>query len=1157
MQIRRIRTAALLILLIASATVPLHGEAQLPLAFEANEGQWNDEIRFLARGRAGMVSLEERGAVLMPAGPDIETIRMDIVGGSREPLIEGIDPLAHRTNYFIGGDPAEWRNNVPSYRRVLYRDVYSGIDAVFHSGPSGELEYDFIVHPGSDPRAIRLRFGGAEGVEIDEGELVIRTAGDPIRMMRPVAWQTSDGNRDEVAVRYRMIGESIVGFVVGEYDRSRELVIDPVVLGYSTFLGGTNDEAAFGIAVDVDRNTYIVGTTQSPDFPSRGGVQSSITGGRDVFVAKLNPAGDQILFSTFLGGSGDEAVRAVVAIDSRGDVYVTGSTSSVDFPVTEGAPQQVFGGGASDAFVTKLSSDGSRLLFSTYLGGEAQDNALAVAVDPLRNVYVAGRTRSGAFPVTDGALQTSRRGPRDSFVAKLQSDPPSLVFATYLGGSDEEGLLGLAVDAAGNSYITGHTLSTDYPITEGAFQTSFAGAGTGGQRLGDVFVSKIDPNGSALVYSTFFGGLSGEFAFAVAVDSIGAAYLTGLTYSTNFPTTVGSFQPEHGGGDADTFVTKLAPEGDRMVFSTFFGGDDSEQANALAVDRLGNIHVTGNTSSADFPTTADAVSRTRTGRDDVFVSIFARDGSELLYSTFLGGSAPATGPQDGLWGIAVDNAGNTYVAGQARSVDFPVTPGAAQTTHRGLGDATVTKFAVQREEPGGERRVIPVVGSTPGALGSFFRTSFQLHNPHAETISGRFVFHPQGHSGSDADPLFDYFLAPGETIAISDLLPAMSQSGLGSVDLLTPDGEMPESVVRIFNDAGEAGTTGMSQEPVGEAEALHAGVTGVLIAPASTARSRFNIGIRTLRDGASLAITVRGSDGTVTHTTTKMWPPDFFEQRSATDLLGTTLEADDTIALRVDAGSAVVYGSTTDNITQDPSLQLARAIDSVSGEMRILPVIGSTPGALGSFFKTGVQLHNPGTTAIRGRIVYHVQGVSGSMADPSLTYVLEPGQTVSWDDLLPAISLSGLGSADIISEEGPLPLSVVRIFNDAGERGTTGMTEDQVALGDALAAGDKGILIAPPDPAKARFNIGIRTLSEGATITATVRTSVGTAVKSVTKSFSPVFFTQTPASALVEMELQGSDTILLEVESGSAILYGATTDNISQDPMIKVVRRLQ
>jgi hypothetical protein len=1132
-------------------------EASLPLAFEANEGQWNDEVRFLARGRSGMVALEARRAVLIPASPSAGTVRMEMLGESAQPLIEGADVLPQTTNYFIGGEPSEWRQGVRSYRRVVYREVYRGIDAVFHSGQSGELEYDFIVQPGADPRAIRLRFDGATAVAIEQGALVIRTGGEPIRMARPVAYQLDGESRSGVTARYRMIGKNTIGFTVGNYDRSKELIIDPVVLGFSTFLGGTGDESATAIAIDADRNTYIAGQTASANFPVKEGYRDTIAGGSDVFVVKLNPAGDQVIFSTFLGGSGDERSPRL-ALDSRGNIYLAGTTTSLDFPVTEGAPQGTFGGGNSDAFVVKLSADGKRLLFSTYLGGEAAEPARGIAADEHGDIYVAGVTLSAAFPVTPGALQTTRRGPRDAFAAKLRVEPPSLLWATYLGGSDEEFDVSLAVDAAGSAYISGRTFSTDYPTTPGAFQTTFGGAGTGSQRYGDAVVTKIHPDGSSLVYSTYLGGLSGDIATAIAVDSTGAAYITGLTLSRNFPTTAGSFQPQHGGGDADNFVTKLAPEGDRLLFSSFLGGNNSEQANAIAVDRLGNIHVSGTTSATDFPTTSDALSRTRTGTNDAFVTIIRSDGAQILYSTYLGGSAPSGGPQDNNWAIAVDSAGNTYTAGQTRSFDFPVTAEAPQTTYSGGDDAYVTKFTVQRERPEGEFRVVPVAGSTPGALGSFFKTSVQLHNPRTTTIGGRFIFHPQGRSGSDDDPYLDYFLAPGETIAMSDLLPAMSQAGLGSIDLVTPEGQTPESVIRIFNDAGEAGTTGMSEEQIRLSEALQAGTTGILIAPIRAEGARFNIGIRTLGDGASLSIAIRRSDGTVSQTLMRSYPANFFEQRAASDFLGTTPGPSDSIAFRIDSGSAVIYGATTDNITQDPSLQIARAADAVDGETRpYLLAVGSTPGALGSFFKTAVQLHNPTPGPMTGMLVYHPQGASGRDTDPSLPYSVEPGETVFYEDLLPAMNQSGLGSLDLIPTAGPPPLVVARIYNDGGERGTTGMTQDQVSSANVLGAGDEGILLAPPDPARARLNIGVQALGDGATITITTRSASGNMVKTVTRSFDPVFFVQLPAAALLETELRGNESIRLRVDAGSAIVYGATTDNLTQDPMLKVVRPLK
>lgn len=1126
--------------------------ARFPVAFEANQGQWPADVRFAARGQSAPVFLREGGV-------DFGSVRMSFAGARQSPPIDGFKPLAYVSHHFVGNDPSAWRTGIRSYSQVVYSDLYPGIDALFYSGDAGELEYDFIVRPGSDPRSIILRFDDAASVTTDRGDLLVRAGANTIRMKAPAMYQMSGQRRTAIAGRYRILEDGAVGFIVGRYDRSRDLVIDPVVLGFSTFLGGTSSDAAFGIAVDVDRYTYIVGVTESASFPAKDGFSQTIAGSRDVFVAKLTPAGDQIVFSTFLGGTGMDSPGgdSYIALDSRGDIYVGGQTASRDFPVTPDAPQTSFGGGPNDAFVAKLSGDGSRLLFSTYLGGEGMDRGRGVAADSAHHVYLGGVTTSSGFPVTDGAFQKVRRGNQDAFVAKFRIDPPTLVFSTYLGGSADDTGHGLAVDATGAAYLIGPTLSSDFPTTEGVLQRAFAGAGTGGSRYGDAFVTKLDPSGSSLIYSTYLGGLSGEIATSIAVDLTGAAHVTGLTCSRDFPTTAGSYQAAHGGGDCEDFVAKLARDARNLVFSTYLGGNNSEQANAIAVDPLGNVHVSGTSSSSNFPTTSDALSRTRKGSNDGTVSILSADGSQLLYSTYLGGTAPSGGPQDNLWSIAVDQAGNTYVGGQTRSVDFPVAAGAVQSVHHGSDDAYIVKFMNQRELPKGELRVVPVVGSGAGALGSFFRTSFQLHNPRDVTIGGRITFHPQASAASDSHPHFDYFLRPRETIGISDLLPAMGESGLGSIDLITREGEGPQSVIRIFNDAGQAGTTGMSEQQVAMDEVLDAGTTAILIAPPSMARARFNIGIRTLGDGASVSIEVRNSNGASSQILTRSYPPNWFEQRSAADFLGIAPGPSDSIAFRIESGSAVIYGATTDNTSQDPSLQLARPVHAVTGETRpFLLVVGSTPGALGSFFKTSVQLHNPGSTAISGFLVYHSQNRSGSDTDPSIVYSLQPGETISYDDLLPAMNSSGLGSLDLIPTSGFPPISVARIYNDAGERGTTGMTEDQVSSTNVLWRGDQGIILAPRDPAAARLNIGIRTLGEGAVIAMTIRSASGNLVKTVTKTFDPDFFTQMPATALLETELHGNESVTLRIETGSAVIYGATIDNITQDPTLSVVRRL-
>ncbi|HVS31802.1 MAG TPA: hypothetical protein VMS98_10130, partial [Thermoanaerobaculia bacterium] len=389
----------------------------------------------------------------------------------------------------------------------------------------------------------------------------------------------------------------------------------------------------------------------------------------------------------------------------------------------------------------------------------------------------------------------------------------------------------------------------------------------------------------------------------------------------------------------------------------------------------------------------------------------------------------------------------------------------------------------------------------------------------------------------------------------SDLLPAMGRQGIGSADLITRPGEAPESVIRIFNDAGARGTTGMSQDALAPEELLVEGMSAVLIAPIDPARSRFNIGVRTAASGAMLTVTQRDRSGAVLHGITRSYAPNYFEQLTAAAFLGRDTAADDSISIRVDAGSVVVYGATTDNLTQDPSLQLARPVDSVAGERRVLPVVGSTPGALGSFFKTAVQLHNATQQAIEGRLVFHPAGIRGGDHDPALPYHLAPGETISYDDLLPAMGLSGLGSVDLVSTTGPLPLSVTRIYNDAGDAGTTGMTEEQVPLASALRGGDRGVLLAPANPDGARFNIGIRTLDEGVTITFVVRNSIGREVGRTTRELAPAFFTQLPASTLLGLPPRENDSVTVIVESGAAIVYGTYTDNITQDPTLKVVRR--
>jgi hypothetical protein len=363
------------------------------------------------------------------------------------------------------------------------------------------------------------------------------------------------------------------------------------------------------------------------------------------------------------------------------------------------------------------------------------------------------------------------------------------------------------------------------------------------------------------------------------------------------------------------------------------------------------------------------------------------------------------------------------------------------------------------------------------------------------------------------------------------------------------------TVVRIYNDAGVAGTTGFNEEQVRPADALSAGSSGILLAPPDFTRARFNIGARTLGSGASMTITIRDKQGNLVRTLPKSFAPTFFVQGPASDFLGAPLSGGESITFSIDSGSAVLYGATADNITQDPSLQLA-VPPSTTGGTRVLPVVLSTAGALGSFFKTAVQIHNSSASAVSGLLIFHPSGIPGGSGDPSLPYSLAPHQTKDFADLLPAMNQSGVGTLDLVPATGPAPLTVVRIFNDAGAAGTTGFNEDQIRTEDALTAGQRAVLIAPIDPAKFRFNIGVRTLASGASITLTVRNAKGVVTQTVPKTYPATFFQQGSATDVLGVSLGANDSIQISVDSGSLIVYGATADDTTQDPSLQLAKKV-
>jgi hypothetical protein len=703
---------------------------KLPLSFEANHGQTDGRVKFLSRacgytlfltGDEAVLALRGSAAKSSPRGPKptssaalsgtseavpfpktvlaagaeaalgttTETtvsgvLRMKLRNANPAAKVTGVDRLAGSSNYFIGNDPAQWRSKVPTYMRVKYEGIYSGIDLVYY-GNQRQLEYDFIVAPGADPRRIAFEVRGAKRIRRDEhGDVLFNTGDGEIRWHKPVAYQEKNGTRQQIAARYAITDTNRVGFELATYDAGRPLYIDPLI--YSTYLGGSSLDAGSGIAVDSAGNAYVTGTTYSADFPTTPGASETTckscgTTNGDAFVTKFNPTGSSLIYSTYLGGKKDDYGIAI-AVDSAGNAYVTGQTASANFPM-KNPLQPAYGGGSYDGFVSKINPSGSALVYSTYLGGNGEDLGQGIAVDAAGDAYLTGYTTSTNFR-TKNPLQAANAGAGDAFVAEINPTGSALVYSTYLGGSGLDYGAAVAVDSAGNAYVTGTTYSTDFPL-KNPLQ-----AAPGGDW--EAFVARIGPSGSALDYSTYLGGSGsgnvGGSGYGIAVDSAGFAYVTGYTTSANFPTTPGAFQTNFG-GEWDAVVSKINPTGSALVYSTYLGGSEVETGWAIALDGEGNAYVSGSTGSRNFPT-VNPFQRALKGGGDAFVSKLNAAGSALLYSTYLGGS----GAEDGF-GIAVDSAGRAYVTGDTSSTNFP-TMNPVQSAHGGgQYDAFVAEIDVR------------------------------------------------------------------------------------------------------------------------------------------------------------------------------------------------------------------------------------------------------------------------------------------------------------------------------------------------------------------------------------------------------------------------------------------------------------------------------
>lgn len=880
--------------------------AKVPLTFEANGGQAEETVKFLGRMPGYTVWLTPTEMVLAlrapaKATPATQVVRMRWVGGRPAPAVEGVAPTATRSHYILGDDPAAWVTEVAHVARVRYLGVYDGVDVEVY-GAGSRLEYDVRVAPGADPAALRLEFDGVRRLRVNrQGDLELVLPHGVLIQRRPVAYQVIDGQRTPVAARFVTKGRRQVAFALGAYDPRYQLVIDPV-LDYSSYLGGSGMDRALAVATDTSGNIYVTGVTNSANFPVKGAFQTVLAGSEDVFVTKLNPAGSDLVYSTFLGGSSNDRGQGI-AVESSGNAIVAGWTTSTNFPRVN-AFQNTYGGNA-DAFVAKLNANGNGVLFSTYLGGDSADYAFHVATDSTGAAYTVGYTESNNFPVAN-PFRSTRAGDRDAFVSKFSSSG-TLMYSTYLGGSARDEGYGIAVGSGGEAYVTGHTASSNFPVVN-AFRPTYGGG------TYDAFVTKLSPTGASAVFSTFLGGSSDDFGTAIAVDGAGQAYVAGYTWSTDFPV-LGGAQMSHAGA-RDVFLVKFAAAGTSLAYGTYLGGSSSDYAYGVAISGSGEAYVVGETASSNFPIWQGHQTTYGGGSADAFLTAFTANGNAISYSTFLGGSQ-----LDFAWGVA-EGGGSVVLVGQTGSSNFPVANAYRATYAGGADDAFIARIGFGVQYP--YRYWIPSASRGSGAGGSQWRTDLGILNTNGGRTDVELVFYST--SGPRTSTTF---VAGNSQSILTDVVGQVGSSGNGALEVRATLPVKVSSRTYNLNVAGAAcypnATLGQNLDALTAQQGLAVGETAFLPQLVENPAYRCNISLTNMGTGdATVKVELYDGAGTKLGEYTESLTPGQFKQKTRPFFNNASPQQTNMsrgfAKVTVLSGNGIVaYASVIDNVTQDPT----------------------------------------------------------------------------------------------------------------------------------------------------------------------------------------------------------------------------------------------
>ncbi len=1139
-------------------------DARPELAFVPDVGQLGGRARYVAHTAAGAILLAPGEVVLAPRQPgDGPALRVEFEGSNPGASLTGSQPLPTRVNYLLGDEPSRWRRDVPTFGRVTYRDLYAGIDLEL-VGSGGALKGTYIISPGRDPGVIRWRYAGARSLRLaPSGRLDIELAGGRrVSEAAPEAWQEVNGRRQRVDAAFVVAEDGGVTFTAGPYRPSLALVIDPYLV-YSTLIGGSDLDDGRDIAVDAAGNVYITGTTRSRDFPGAGAPDATYGGPLtassfgDAFIAKLNPAGNALVYMTYLGGSGEDIADAIT-VDSAGNAYVTGMTRSTDFPTVN--PAQAAQGGqacatppCSDAFVAKLNAAGNGLVFSTYLGGDKNENTglldlgnrttkLGIALDDALNVYVTGVTESDSFPANHGAF-TARAGQADVFFSKLRTDGKVILYSTYLGGSGAEYSGGIAVDAFARAYVTGSTQSADLPV-RGGVQDKNRG-------FADAFVTAFDTTttgDASLMYSTYLGGSDSDYAMAIAVDAIGNATIAGHTLSLDFPTQ-NPYQSTNASAGSpstrDAFVARLSSTGNQVLYSTYLGGTDTDLAYAVKINSQGEAFVAGRTFSNDFPV-RDAWQSRRSDSSDIFVARLdpGKSGpASLLYSTYLGGVATDYG-----YGLAVDAANNAYVVGTTSGISGDSFPIYTTIGPNGTGSGIVVAKLDPRLQ-----YWIPVASRIAGAKGSQWRTDLGAEN------------------GSDGTAALTLRLAAGSrvyststTVAedsesiLTDIVGQLGFTGNGTIEVLSDRPVRLSS--RTYNAIAAnatcyaSGTFGQNYDVAITQDGLRTGSSAWLTQLVETAAYRTNVVVSNTGRGVA-TVTISLYDGAGTFLTSfqltlapgevKVDNQPFLKRANRSNLQRAFAR------VWVDSGVGVVASaSVVDNLTNDPTTIPMVATGAESPDVWV-PVSSHAAGANKSQWRTSLGVLNPSTLAANVTLRFRI----GGSVFANSTQVA-PGSQSILDDVIGAIPASGTGSLEVAADRSVIVTS--RTYNlIAGDatcfpKGTLGQSYPSFAMPGGMSAGDTGWLVQLIETAAYRTNISLtNTGATAASVTITLFGAAGSALASYTLPLAAGEMKQDnrPFLARAGKSNIAAGSARVVVNSGSGVVaLASVVDNITNDP---------